>query len=244
MAVKVCIMVLDNMVICNYYTYMMHINYMDYSQEEMKSRFLETMKQFKFHKYIATEERGTQNKLLHLQCCLWHQDSSLDTTKIKDYRFSKQRRYKTGKNAKKKTTQISLSPASKDTLASYSLKDIHMKKTQFCIHNLTKNEMKLIPKWVDYKDENKQFNIALHKYCTQIGKQGNPDYNHNVIEFYCQILDFYKLHKRKSFPTRKRSYDFALMYHDNYDNYSYLKDIGVIREYDNDSYTPNSFNNI
>lgn len=209
---------------------MMHINYMDYSQEEMKQRFLATMKQFKFHKYIATEERGTQNKLLHLQCCLWHQDSTLENTKIKDFRFSKQRRHKTGKNAKHKTTQISFSQSTKDTLATYSLKDIHTKKSTFIITNLTKNELKIIPKWVDYKDEKKQFNIALHKYCTEIGNRLDVKYENNVIEFYCQILDFYTSHAQKSKPTRKRLYDLAHQYHDNYHNYDYLRDIGIIRD--------------
>ena len=223
-------MVLDNLVFPNYYTYMMHINYMNYSQEEMKQRFLETMKEFKFHKWIATEERGTQNKLLHLQCCLWHQDSSLENTKIKEFRFSKQRRHKTGKNAKHKTTQISLAQATKDTLATYSLKDIHTGKSSFIITNLTKNELKIIPKWVDYKDEKKQFNINLHKYCTEVGKETNPNYEHNVIEFFIQVLKFYKENDQKSFPTRKRLYDLALKYHDNYGYGTYLKDIGILRD--------------
>lgn len=193
MAVEVCIMVLDTLVIPNYYTYMMHINYMQYSPEEMKTRFLETMKHFKFHKWIAVEERGKEKKLLHLQCCLWHSSADLPRSNIIDYRFTKQRRYKSGKNAKRLTCQVSFAPGKKKTLSSYSTKDIT--NTAFVITNLTKKERKLIPNWIKLEDKEKKFIKARTTFLETLAI--NEDIQ-DPIKFVHRVCEFHREHNKNT----------------------------------------------
>lgn len=200
---------------------------MDYSQQEMKTRFLETMEKFNFHKWIATEERGNKNNLLHLQIIVWHKDQNINkkACSIKSFRFNKQR---LAKKSNKDITQISLAKGKNDSLASYSTKDLE--KNDFIITNLTKNEMKLIPKWIDHKDETKVWNKKLSQYLGKIGDETNDLYEPNILDFYCKILQFHRLHKRKRQPTRNTLYNYADQYHSAYGDYDYLRDIGIIKD--------------
>jgi hypothetical protein len=193
---------------------------MDYSQAEMQTRFIETMKHFKFHKWIATEERGTKNKLLHLQCCLWHSDQRLDSTKIKSFRFNKQRLAKTGKNYKNKITQISFAASNKNTLATYSLKEFHKNKNTFIITNVTHKEMKIIPKWTDLKDEEKVFKDKVNKYCETI-KQAHPWHFRN------KIIELYK--KNKKIPSVHTLRKLTVIYNIHYTASDLQMEIGSLR---------------
>ncbi len=211
---------LDKTAIVNHYTYMMHINYMTYTRDEIAVRFLETMKHFKFYKWIATEELGAEKKLLHLQCCLWHSESSLPTTKIKDYKFSKQRRYKSGKDAKKKATQISFASGTKDTLATYSAKEFFKNKGTPIITNLTKTEMKLIPKWVDLKDEKIIFNKMIHAYCPTIASLHPWIFRNKIIDKYSQA---------QKIPTVHTLRKLTLLYNNDYNASDLQEEIGSLR---------------
>lgn len=229
---------IDQTVFKKYYTFMFHINYMDYSQDEMKQRFLETMKHFKFHRWVACEERGTQNNLLHLQAVLWHQDELIfkKSSSIKSFRFNKQR---LAKKSNKDITQISFSQSKKDTLASYSVKD--MTSTSFRITNLTKQELKLIPKWIDHKDAKKAFTKLVNQYAEDIKEQHPITFRNNLIDFYLANSD--------NIPNNHTLRKLSLKYNTHYTAQDYQDEIGSLRgtrfsQYHKEKYEYNFVNNI
>lgn len=188
---------------------------MDYSQEEMKKRFLETMEHFKFFKWLAVEERGTKNNLLHLQTIVWHKDEAINkkACSIKSYRFNKQR---LAKKSNKDITQVSFTIGKKKSLAPYAAKEFH---TNFHITNLTQEEIERIEPW---KKEEKP-KLDMENLICILKSQSNvhPGLFRNII-----IQEYLNVNKLPAIHTLRK---LTLLYNDHYNFTDYQEEIGSLR---------------
>lgn len=196
---------------------------MDYSQEEMKKRFLETMEHFKFSKWLAVEERGTKNDLLHLQAIVWHKDEDINknSCSIKSYRFNKQR---LAKKSNKDITQISFTKGKRKTLPSYCCKTfqtIYEGKdyTNFHITNLTKEEIDRIKPWE--KHEKPKLNMNKLIELLKKNSHKHPLLFRNII-----IQEYLKADKLPPIHTMRK---LSLLYNDHYHEADYQDEVGSLR---------------
>ncbi len=189
---------------------------MDYSQEEMKKRFLETMEHFQFSKWLAVEERGTKNNLLHLQTIVWHKDEAINkkACSIKSYRFNKQR---LAKKSNKDITQVSFTIGKKKSLAPYAAKEFH---TNFHITNLTQEEIERIEPWKKEEDKPK---LDMENLICILKSQSNllPGLFRNVI-----IYEYLLVNKLPAIYTLRK---LTLLYNDHYNFQDYQEEIGSLR---------------
>lgn len=190
---------------------------MNYSQKLMKKLFLETMEHFEFTHWLAVEERGEKNNLLHLQAIVWHKDEFIykKACSIKSYRFNKQR---LSKKSNKDVTRISFSKGLKDTLASYSSKELEEGK-RFHITNLTQEEIKKIKPWVPHK----KLKLNMKELAEILKKNSHkhPLLFRNII-----IQEYLKVDKLPPIHTMRK---LSLLYNDHYHEADYQDEVGSLR---------------
>ncbi len=208
----------DEIIVPGFYAYLLRVDYLHHTQEEILEMLEEFIKEEKIEAFHCYEEIGTKSQKLHIQAIVWSE--KIYTPKMSQ--DVKRTYFKSIYN--KSTRAIAFTDARKpQNLASYSMKDSVM-----VLSNLDEEDLAKIPRWKNIKEyKDKEFKENLEKKMRLWGSEKNPEYVYNVYDFYHNILTEYKNQKKRA-PTRATFYNYALWYHDRYSEYDLLRDIGII----------------
>jgi hypothetical protein len=208
--VFVCIMKKDQKVILDNYAYMLRLDYLGKSRQQIikiLQQFIEDEEIFKYHIH---EEKGEQTDKLHAQCIVWS-----------DYDYNAKERQQLKRNYFKealetKSNAVAITDAQKpQNLASYSSKD------GLCImSNLTDQEINRIPLWKDKKEyKDKEWKKNLKAYCKTLK-------NASINEFIISITQYHWDNERTQ-PARHSMIKLLGLYNNYYTAEDYCYSLGI-----------------
>lgn len=201
----------DEIVVPGFYAYLLRVDYLDHSQEEiikMLNNFIEDEKVEAFHVY---EEISKKVKKLHIQAIIWS-DKIYTPTMCQSV---KRTYFKQIYN--KNTRAIAFTDARKpQNLASYSMKDQEM-----IMSNLTEEDLGKIPKWKNIKEfKDREFKDNLKKWF--------KDNSHLPLRKF--IIDITQFHwdNNKAQPARHTMIKYLGIHHKDYTAETYADSLNII----------------
>jgi hypothetical protein len=200
----------DEIVVPGYYAYLLRVDYLDNSQEEiikMLDKFIEDENIEAFHIY---EEVATKTKKLHIQAIVW-------SDRIYTPKMSQQvKRTYFKKIYNKKPRGIAFTDARKpQNLASYSMKD-----QEEIMSSLSQEELDRIPRWKNIKEyKDKEFKDNL-----KIKMKEMKDYD--ITSFMMEVTRIHWENERAQ-PARHTMIKYLGIYNKNYTVEDYVDSLGI-----------------
>lgn len=214
----------DMIVVPGYYAYLLRIDYLDHTQEQIIKMLEQFIDEEEIYAYHIFEEVAKQTKKLHIQSIVWSDKNYIPAQRQKIKRTIFKTIYDQG------SAHIAFTNAKKpQNLASYSAKDMEMIQS-----NLTEEELKRVPEWQDTKEyRDKQWQEDKHKKCKSLAKLP-------IREFMIQITDFHWKNKRQQ-PARNQMIKLLGIYHKDYNAEMYISSLGILPAHIEQNWQPDTY---